>query len=118
MSITQDWFMALIIGIGIGAVVIVSLFAAMPVEFSGGLMASLKGKKTYIVATLGVAVFLGEQFGLVPVGWGNKIDTALLFVGLGTMRSAIANLNLGAVEPETKPRPNTFNLTDTTLSRP
>lgn len=94
MNISQDWFMALLIGVAIGAVIIVALFSLMPVEFSGGIMTALKGKKTYIVATLGVAVGLGEHFGMLPVGWGDKIDAALLFVGLGTMRAAIASLKL------------------------
>lgn len=100
MNISQDWFIALLIGVAIGAVIIVALFALMPVEFSGGIMNSLKGKKTYIVAALGVAVYCGEQFGLLPAGWGEKIDAVLLFVGLGTMRMAIASLKPKDSEPQ------------------
>lgn len=106
--------MALLIGVGFGAVIVVVLFTLMPVEFSGGIMGALRGKRTYIIASVGVAVHLGEYLGLLPAGTGVKVDGALLFLGLGTMRMAMANLKIGdAAAPTAKVRrPPVFDLSE------
>jgi hypothetical protein len=51
------------------------------------MLAILEGKKTYIIAFLGAALVLAEQFGFIVPGWALPI---LGFLGLGTLRSAVS----------------------------
>ena len=51
------------------------------------LLKTLSGKKTYIVAFLGAALALAEQFGVETPVWALPI---LAFLGLGTLRASVA----------------------------
>lgn len=53
-------------------------------------MEYLKGKKTYIVAIVGIIVNGAYAMGYVSEEWVKAIDGALLFLGLGTIRAGIA----------------------------
>ncbi len=52
-------------------------------------MNKLQGKKTYILMAIGIILFGAEAVGLAPAGTVDKIDSLLVILGLGTIRSAI-----------------------------
>ena len=54
------------------------------------LLNALKGKKTFIIVVIGVALYGAEQMGLIPAGTADKIDGLLVILGIGTVRSALA----------------------------
>ena len=54
------------------------------------LLNALKGKKTYILVAVGILCYGTEQMGLIPAGTVDKIDGLLVILGIGTVRSALA----------------------------
>jgi hypothetical protein len=51
------------------------------------MLASLQGKKTYIIAFVGAAVALAEAFGVaIPP----QVYAVLAFLGIGTLRAGVA----------------------------
>jgi len=54
-------------------------------------MEFLRGYKTYIIVAVGVAVNGLYAMGLVDENFVKSVDGILVFAGLGTIRSGIAN---------------------------
>jgi hypothetical protein len=52
----------------------------------------LQGKKTYILMAIGIVLFGAESMGIVPTGTVDKLDSLLVILGLGTIRSAIQKI--------------------------
>jgi len=55
----------------------------------GKIIEFLKGKKTYIVAAIGVIVNGLWAMGYIPAEWLPGINTVLAFLGLATLRAGI-----------------------------
>jgi len=51
----------------------------------------LKGYKTYIIMAIGVIANGCFAMGLIPVEWISIVNSILAFLGLGALRSGIAN---------------------------
>lgn len=86
---SQDiWLMLLVFVAGAAAM----LFLFLMVPSNSTFLSTLKGKRTYIIAAVGVAVFACEHFGVIPPGSAAKIDALLMPLGFGTLRLAISNV--------------------------
>lgn len=91
MTVEMTW--ALIVGVVLGAALFAVMLSLKNPE--DGVLKSLKGYRTYIIAALGIAIFGAEQVGLIPPGSSNKIDIALGMLGLATLRAAVQNAKSG-----------------------
>lgn len=98
---TTDWMYALIIGTALGAVAMTAITVLMPASVTGdSFTARLKGRRTYIIAAIGIALTIGEKTELLPLGIFDKVDMVFNMAGLITMRMAIANLKKADSQPQ------------------